>query len=67
MDIQNYTTIEAMLRKRDVCQLLRISLGQVNVLMKAGVLKGVNLHTPGSKKNVWRFRAVDIRALIDKV
>lgn len=67
MDVKNYTTIEAMLKPVHVSELLRVSRQHVFELMKVGILKGVDVSLPGSKIARWRFRAEDVRALIDKV
>jgi hypothetical protein len=67
MEIKNYTTIEAMLKPGQVAELLRVSKCHVFDLQRAGVIKGVDVSTPGSKIARWRFRADDVRALMDKV
>lgn len=67
MDVTNYTTIEAMLKPAEVALLLKVSKKHVFNLMKEGRLKAVNVGNAGAKIKRWRFKAEDIRALIDKV
>lgn len=67
MEIKNYTTIEAMLKPGQVAELLRVSKAHVFDLQRAGILKGVNVGIPGGKIARWRYRAEEVRALIDKV
>jgi phage pi2 protein 07 len=67
MDVKYYTTIEGTITMNDVCKLLRASRNLVKDLMDSGRLKVLNIKNEGAKKNVWRFRAEDVKKFIDQV
>ena len=67
MDAKYYTTVEGTITMNDVAKLLVTTRTHILHLMREGRIKGINIMREGAKKNVWRFKAEDIKKLIDQV
>ena len=63
--VDNRIMLEPMMTKREVCDILRITRVHLEKLMRLGVIKYVDLASPGSKQRTARFKRSDIEALID--